>query len=189
MMLTSLDAQLRLARSASKIPDLSDKAWQCLATTIYDEIVALDEPVIDQLRNNMCIPPERYREEICAFNQWMDFAHANAANPFIVRAQVMTELYVAFVWLGDSVLKPLAACLSDEQPVFKAVVRFLGEEHLRGLRNAVAHGRWCYRPSFDGLDCWDGKQFTVTQADLNAWQLLSRGAAIAAIWGLTDGHT
>jgi hypothetical protein len=190
-MLTVLDAQISEARHASEIPDLAEHMWGRIATTVRTEISALDEPTINQLRNTLRIPPERYREELEAFQAWMAIAHSNADNPVIVRAQVMTELYVAFVWLRDSVIQPVDDALASETSIFSIVHRFLSSGRRRRLRNAIAHGRWCYQPDFDGLDCWDGKppeHFAVSSADLHAWQTLSRGTAIATILALTEDH-
>jgi len=190
--LAHLDNQLLTARAATEAPELSDRVWRCLATTIHEEIASLDETVANQLRLSVLIPPERYVEELTAFQAWMDMAHANADNPVIVRAQVMTELYVAFVWLRDSLMKPTAAVVSD-QTAFATVEQFLSSGRRRTLRNAIAHGRWCYLPDFSGLECWaeptrgqPHERFEITRADLGAWQLLSRGAAIAALLALTD---
>src|SRR5680860_715983 len=151
--LTHLDNQLLAARASTEAPDLPDRVWDCLATTINDEIAGLDETSANQLRLSLLIPPERYLEELTAFQTWMDIARANADNPVIVRAQVMTQLYVAFVWLRDSVMKPAAAAVSD-QTAFATIERFLSSGHRRMLRNAIAiaHGRWCYLPDFKGLE-------------------------------------
>lgn len=140
----------------------------------------------------MLIPPERYAEELTAFQAWMDVAHASHTNPVIVRAQVMTELYVAFVWLRDSLMKPTTAVLSKET-AFAIVEKFLSSGRRRTLRNAIAHGRWCYLPDFSGLECWAEpsrgqplQRFEISQSDLGAWQMLSRGTAIATLLALTE---
>ncbi len=192
MSLTHLDNQLLAARSATEAPVLPDRVWDCLATTIHDEIVGLDEAVTNQLRLSVLIPPERYVEELTAFQAWMDIAHTNADNPVIVRAQVMTEIYVAFVWLRDSLMKPTAAAVSD-QTTFATIEQFLSSGRRRTLRNAIAHGRWCYLPDFGGLEYWaeptrgqPHQRFEITHTELDAWQLLSRGTAIAVLLALTD---
>jgi hypothetical protein len=120
----------------------------------------------------------------------MDIAHRNHNNPAVVRAQIMTELYVAFVWLRDSIFKPLAQRMPKDT-VFVAIEYFLSSGRLRPLRNAVAHGRWCYLADFSGLEYWaepsrgqPHERFEVTNEDLNAWQLLSRGTAIAILLAL-----
>lgn len=192
MSLAHLDTQLVEARRATETPELSDHVWQCLATTIREEIASLDETVTSRLRLSVLIPPERYVEELTAFQAWMDIAHANAGNPVIVRAQVMTELYVAFVWLRDSLMKPTATAVSD-QSAFATVERFLSSGRRRTLRNAIAHGHWCYLPDFSGLEFWaeptrgqPHERFEISHTDLGAWQLLSRGAAIAVLLALID---
>lgn len=192
MNLAHLDSQLVTARRATEAPELPDRVWGCLATTIHEEIAGLEETVTNQLQLSVLIPPDRYVEEITAFQAWMDIAYANAGNPAIVRAQVMTELYVAFVWLRDSLMKPIAAAASD-QSAFAVVERFISSGLRRTLRNAVAHGRWCYLPDFSGLECWaeptqgqPHERFEISQTDLDAWQLLSPGAAIAALLALTS---
>jgi hypothetical protein len=141
---------------------------------------------------SLLIPPERYVEEMTAFQAWMDVAHANSANPVIVRAQVMTELYVAFVWLRDSLMKPTSAALPSDS-AFTVVARLLSGGQRRILRNAVAHGRWCYRPDFAGLEYWPEssraeplRRFEVDAATLGAWQMLSRGTSIAVLLALTE---
>lgn len=191
---TQLDRQLLSARTAARAPELPDHVWRCLATTIYAEIKELDETVANHLRLSVLIPPERYVEELSAFQAWMDVAHAKADNPVIVRAQVMTELYVAFVWLRDSLMRPVAAAVSADS-TFAAVERFLSSGDRRTLRNAIAHGRWCYLADFSGLEYWaeptrgrPHERFEVCQADLAAWQLLSRGTAIAVLLALTEDH-
>lgn len=193
-MLANLDRQLHTVRDAQDAPDLADAAWERLATAVYREVVNLGDEATNQLRIAMFIPPERYVEELLAFQTWMDIARANAADPAIVRAQVMTELYVAFVWLRDSLMNPIAERLGDDT-TFGVLSRFLNGGRRRLLRNAVAHGRWCYLPDFSGLECWaepsrgqKHERFEIHQVDIDAWQLLSRGTAIAALLALTEGE-
>ncbi len=192
MTLARLDRQLLEVRLGTESPNLSEQAWAHLATTIHGEVGALDEATTNRLRASLLIPPERYVEELTAFQAWMDLAHANASNAVLVRAQVMTELYVAFVWLRDSVMRTTAEVIPANS-VFATVERFLSSDRRRLLRNAVAHGRWCYLAGFDGLEFWSEpapgqphQRFEISQVDLGAWQLLSRGAAIAVLLALTE---
>jgi hypothetical protein len=192
MSFAHLDQQLSAVRTAEDVPPLAHDVWGSLATTVHNEVTALSEEVHNKIRVSLLIPPERYAEELTAFQAWMDIARANAANPAIVRAQVMTELYVAFVWLRDSLMTPVAAHASEDS-VVRIVHRFLSTDRRRLLRNAIAHGRWCYLPGFRGLECWAepsrGKQherFEILQGELDSWQLLARGTAIAALLALTE---
>ncbi len=111
-MFAGLDRQLQKAHLATESPKLSDATWRQLATTIHGEVSSLDDMTTNRLRQSIVIPPERYVEELTAFQAWMDFARSNSGNPPIVRAQVMTELYVAFLWLHDSLILPVANVLS-----------------------------------------------------------------------------
>ena len=190
MGLDHLDSQLGAVRLASETPILAPIVWSQIASTVEAEILRLDERSINRLRASMPIPPERYIEELGSFQAWMDLAATSADDPIVVRAQVMTELYVAFVWLRDSVFRPVAAALGSDS-TFATIESFLATGSRRRLRNAVAHGRWCYTPDFDGLDCWDGtppEHFRIDDVDLHAWQVLSRGTAIAVLLGLTAGE-
>jgi len=194
MGLEYLDAQLEEARHASDVPRLSSDIWPRIASQIYDEVRALDEMSVNRLRVAVVIPPERYREELWAFQQWVEHARCHAHNPAVVRAQVMTELYVAFVWLRDSLLKPTKEVMPAGS-TFEAIETFLRGGNRRLLRNAVAHGRWTYLPDFSGIEYWAepmrGRplaRYMVRQEELGAWQLLSRGPAIAVLLALTDEH-
>lgn len=143
----------------------------------------------------MLIPPERYVEEMTAFQAWTDFAEVLGRDPVVVRARVMTQLYVSFVWLRDALMTPVASAVSASGPV-AAIESFLKSGRRRLLRNAIAHGRWCYLPEFDGLEIWAepsrGKphqRHLITASELGQWQVLSRGFAIAVLLALTGAET
>jgi hypothetical protein len=107
----------------------------------------------------------------------------------IVRAQIMTQLYGAFLWLRDSLMTPVGSALPGTTTA--AIVQFLCTDDRRRLRNSVAHGRWRYLPDFSGLECWDGRPptvFTITSADLGAWQLVSRASTTAVLLALTSDY-
>jgi hypothetical protein len=86
-------------------------------------------------------------------------------------------------------MRPIATALPEEA-AFRSVEIFLRTGRRRTLRNAIAHGRWCYLADFSGLECWDGREypgerFEVSGPDFRAWQMLSRGTTIAALTALT----
>ncbi|MEX2253834.1 MAG: hypothetical protein WEC34_00195 [Acidimicrobiia bacterium] len=193
MDLAHLDTQLVALRAVCDELQLSELAWAAVATTVHAEVAALDEVALNRLRLEVLIPPERYLSEMGAFQSWMDFAHNNADNPVVVRAQVMTELYVAFVWLRDALMLPLAKEVPSDS-VFATAAGFLSSGTRRLLRNAIAHGRWCYLDDFSGLECWAEPspgaahaRFVVSQDELGGWQMLSRGTSIAALLALASG--
>lgn len=135
--------------------NLGNDVSERLASTIYAEVFELGELVHNRLRRAMAVSPEDYLDEMGAFQRWTDIAHGLGSDPVIVRAHVMTQLYVAFVWLRDSLLDPLAAVLAHDAATSHTIA-FLRTGERRRLRNAVAHGRWRYMDDFSGLDCWDG---------------------------------
>ncbi len=188
MDLPALDRQLREARGASEDPAIAEAAWECLATSIAREVLALDEHESNELQLQMPVPPERYRVELEAFQAWLSLAELAVDNPVIVRARVMTELYVSFVWLRDSLIGPVAKQTGNG--IISQISDFLNGNTVRRLRNSIAHGRWTYNEDFSGLDCWDGNplnHFSVSQADYGKWQLLSRGTAVSIVLALTEG--
>lgn len=192
MDLEFLDQQLLEGRRASEVPNLPDAAWNRIATTIAGEVEGLATDAVALLLHSLPVAPERYREELVAFQAWMNLAHDHRDNPVVVRAQVMTQLYVSFVWLRDSVMRPVAAALPPDS-VFVTVEDFLRTGQRRLLRNAIAHGRWCYLPDFSGLEYWAEptrgvapSRYEVSGEDLETWQLLSRGTAIAALLALEE---
>ena len=192
MDLPHLDAQLAQMQpsTVSSMTGLSTRVCSSLASTIATEVATVPEVVSHRIRTTIPIAPETYRVELAAFQKWNDFAllDLNRGDPILVRAHVMTSLYVSFVWLRDSILGPVCEEL-PEGSALRAVRDFLGSGKPRRLRNAIAHGRWTYLPNFDGLECWDGRpltRFTVQEGELNDWQLLSRGTMIAVLLAMTD---
>lgn len=170
--------------------DVPINARSQLGSSVYAEVAALGEVEHNRLRRMMAVSPEAYLDEMGAFQRWSDIAHDLRADPVIVRAHVMTQLYVAFVWLRDSLLGPAADAVPSHS-VTRCVIEFFRTGERRRLRNAVAHGRWRYMADFAGLDCWDGTpptHFEVSAEQLDAWQAISRGATIAVLLALVgDG--
>lgn len=186
--LRQLDEQILEVRAQLQDLSLSEERWTLVASSIHDEVGGLGAVVVNRLRNELVISPEDYLDELMAFQAWMDIAHANSENPVIVRAQVMTQLYVAFVWLRDSLMEPLSAVVTPDGAAGR-VIDFLRTDDRRRLRNAVAHGRWRYLQDFNGLECWDGQppaRFDIQAEQLGAWQLLSRASQIAVLLAIAD---
>lgn len=189
--LRHIDRQVEAVRTARDAPTLGEAAWSRVATDIHGSVVSLDSSAKDDLREALMVSPDRYVEELLAFQGWIEIARQNRDNPSVVRAQVMTELYVSFVWLKDSVMKPASEVLLGG--TFDAVETFLRTGQRRLLRNAIAHGRWCYLPDFSGLEYWaepsrhqPHERFEIDQRELGLWRVLSQGTAIAVLLGLTE---
>ena len=74
-----------------------------LASTIGNEVAALSEDTKQRVKEASQIPLKTRIEELVAFQGWMDLVHAaSEPHPVIVRAQVVYQNYICFVYLGES---------------------------------------------------------------------------------------
>jgi hypothetical protein len=147
-----------------------------LASTIAREVASLPHDAKVKA-NNTLVPLSARLEELRAFQGWMDFVSGSKPHPAVVRAQVITELYVCFVYLGEACFKVLRK-ESPSGTATRRCCRFLTENPVRALRNAVSHPNWQYLPDFSGLQYWARKGddsaepltgFVVLQEDLAFW--------------------
>src|SRR5262245_47859184 len=82
-----------------------------LGSTIESEIQLLPLEKKLTLINLSNVTPQNRFDELVAFQGWMDFAHRIHGNPCVTRAQVITQNYICFVYLGDALFKTLKAVL------------------------------------------------------------------------------
>ncbi len=162
-----------------------------VATTIAAEIRFLDSSSRTSVLDASPVPLAARIDELVAFQAWMDLA-SGAPDPAVVRAQVIVQNYVCFVYLGEACFRALRKA-SKAGSVTRRCCEFLTNNPVRAFRNAVAHSNWTYVPDFSGLVFWARKgddkseamsQFEVTQAELAFWQALSRTVAYAAYTSL-----
>jgi hypothetical protein len=178
----------RLRYDLKIVPPESD----ALASSISREVQTLSVEAKDRVRAASLVPLEARLEELVAFQKWMDLIHGSRPQPAVVRAQVIRELYLCFVYLGESCF----GVLRKEVPAGSATrkcCKFLTENPIRALRNAVAHSNWNYLPDFSGLEFWAKKgndpneqpsKFVVLQEELSFWQALARCTAYAGYLSL-----
>lgn len=161
-----------------------------LATTIAEEVSALTEDAKQRARDASQIPLRTRIEELTGFQAFMD--HVEGTVPAVVRAQVVYQNYICFVYLGESCFGVLKKELPPTSTARKCV-RFLTDNPMRAFRNAIAHSNWRYLPDFSGLEYWARKgsnpaeplsRFEVSQRDLGFWQALARSTAYAAFLSL-----
>jgi hypothetical protein len=119
----------------------------------------------------------------------MDFA-GSVKNPFVTRAQVVTQNYMCFVYLSESLFLALRK-LAPEGSQSKKCAKFLTDDPIRSLRNAIAHANWKYNEDYSGLIYYARKgdsitldQFAVNQSKLDFWQALARCTAYAIFQNL-----
>jgi hypothetical protein len=160
-----------------------------LATTIAKEVAALSDDAKLRIREASQIPLQIRIEELEAFQGWMDRVHTTSEpSPVAVRAQVVYQNYICFVYLGESCFNVLKRELPPGSTA-KKCCRFLTDNPVRAFRNAVAHANWRYLPDFSGLEYWARKgaeptepmvRFEVLQHDLSFWQALARCTAYSS---------
>jgi len=156
-----------------------------LATTIASEVDKLPKGALDDVGAGSAVPFKHRVDELKAFQAFMDFVHsATSPGPAIVRAQVILQNYICFVYLGEWFITP-RALLPAESTAAKCCV-LLTNDPVRAFRNAIAHGNWKYNDDFSGLTFWARERsdspgpmtrWEVSQLDLGFWQTLARCVA------------
>ncbi len=168
-----------------------------LASSIANEIRAFPEDALHSLLSGDTVQPIDRLDELVGFQSFMDLAHDNPGHPGLTRAQVITQNYISFVYLGDACFKTLRKC-APSGSVTKRCCKFLTDNPVRAFRNAVAHANWKYNPDFSGLIFWSRKgsdtsepftRFEVSQSDLGFWQALARCVAYVAYSEAIDKGT
>jgi hypothetical protein len=184
-----LDIQMR-AWSKRLISDLAinEEESQKLATTIASEVRWLPMEAKDKIINASPVDIKYRYEELLAFQGFMDIVHKSEKHPSIVRAQVIVQNYICFVYLNENCFNVLRKHVSNGSAC-KKCCNFLVNNPVRAFRNAIAHSNWCYKSDFSGIRYWARKgsnpdeplnEFEVGQDELSFWQAVARCTAYAA---------
>lgn len=178
----------RLTSEVKLTPAMAAK----LATTIAADVRFLSPEQKTEIRNASPVPLTDRLAELQSFQGWMEQAHTVSNNPFVARAQVLSQNYICFVYLPESCFRVLSkACPSGSAA--KKCAQFLSNNPVRAFRNSIAHANWTYRSDFGALIYWARKgsdiedpleRFEVKQNDLAFWQALSRCVAYVAFSNL-----
>ncbi len=160
------------------------------ATTLVRELQALPNhsriPVAEQL--NQPVPIRDRLLELSAFEQVMSNTPSISMIPALVRAQVITQNYICFVYLRDSLFLVLRPITPDGSTLSRAIDK-LTCQRVRALRNAIAHGNWRYNTDHTAIEYWSETRFksgiftqhSVDQRSLGFWQGLARCTAHCAL--------
>ena len=184
-----LDRQMR-AWSKRLITELKIKEEdaQKLATTISSDVRWLSKEAKSAIINLSPVKIKHRYDELLAFQNWMDIAYKLEKHPAVVRAQVIVQNYICFVYLNESCFNILRKHVSSGSAC-KKCCNFLLNNRVRAFRNAIAHSNWCYKDDFSGIRYWARKgadpdepltEFEVNQDDLSFWQAVARCTAYAA---------
>ncbi len=156
-----------------------------LASVVAEEVLALADDTKLEIEKASPIGIKDRWDELVAFQYWMDSVNASEKHPAVIRAQVIVQNYVCFVYLGESVFKTLRQKAASGSTLKKCCT-FLTDNPVRAFRNAVAHANWKYDDDFSGIDFWAKKgsdasepmvKWEVKQHELTFWQTLSRCVA------------
>ncbi len=165
---------------------------QKLATNIASEVRFLPKDAKDSIAAASPVPLADRLQELQAFQGWMDTAHRLPKSPFIVRAQVITQNYICFVYLPEACFRILSK-VAPIGSVTRRCSQYLSDNPVRAFRNSIAHANWTYRDDFGAVVYWARKgsdptepmhRFEVEQEELSYWQELSRCVAYAAFSNL-----
>ena len=165
-----------------------------LATTIAQECAALSPKVLAEVQRQDVIGIGARLDELLGFQAFMDLASSIPPNPAVTRAQVITQNYICFVYLGDSCFKVLQRHTPLGSTIRKCC-RFLTDNPIRAFRNSLAHANWSYNSDCTGLLYWARKgsepneplsEFAVSQLELGFWQALARCVAYVTFTHAVD---
>lgn len=190
---TRLDEQM-VAWSARLVSEvkISESDSLKLGTKIASDVRFLPPAAKAEIAAASPISVRERLHELHAFQGWMDTVANSKVSPFIIRAQVITQNYICFVYLPESCFRVLAKSLPSGS-VAKQCAKFLNNDRVRAFRNAIAHANWTYRSDYSGITYWARKgadpdvplsKFEVLQQELAFWQALSRCVAYAAFSNL-----
>jgi hypothetical protein len=153
----TLDAQLaqwsdRLVHDLKIAEDQSRK----LATNISSEVRFLQKTDRDEVAAASPIPVTDRLQELHAFQGWMDAIRHSSQSPYVVRAQVLTQNYICFLYLPESCFRILSK-VTPAGSVTRKCAQFLTNNPIRAFRNAIAHANWTYREDFGAIIYWARK--------------------------------
>jgi len=159
-----------------------------LATIIASEVRWLPVEAKSEIKEATPVGIKHRYDELIAFQSWMDIVNNAASHPAVIRAQVITQNYICFVYLSESCFNVLRKHLPSGSSS-KKCCNYLINNPIRAFRNAIAHSNWCYKDDFSGIRYWARKgserdeplvEFEVSLKDLGFWQALARCTAYAA---------
>ena len=161
------------------------------ATTIYGEVQHESQETGDAIRAAVTMPTKDLHDQLIAYEEWNRFALERKDSPHIVRAHVITQLYVSLILVRETLL--LAVAKHMKTSAAEEIATYLTTGQRKALRNAVAHGRWTYLDDFSGIEFWTGPlanpgrtRHVMHTKELDLVQRLCRGTAIAILLALVE---
>jgi hypothetical protein len=153
-----------------------------LASAIATELTEAPDDTIRRLADASPVPVQARLDELVAFQAFSELIN-EVRHPAVIRARVIAQCYICFVYLKDRWFVSLAEAFPRTAAV-ALVARYLTSGRVRSFRNAFAHGNWRYAEDFSGIEFWDRGSTApdkVSQDDMDFWQTLSRCVAYVSI--------
>jgi hypothetical protein len=182
----------RLVHEVGLTPDEASK----VATLVAADIRFLSSEAKAAIKAASPVSISARIDELIVFQAWMDLQRSLPKHPIIVRAQVLVQNYVCFVYLKDACFEVISKQAAPKS-VAARCARHLSRGAVRDFRNAFSHANWQYNSTYTGLECWvrrnarnrteSLKHFVVSQDDLTFWQALSRAVGYATYLQLHGG--
>ena len=92
---------------------IKEEETQKLASTISSEIRWLSKEAKSEIKASSPIDIKNRHEELLAFQNWMDIVHTSENHPAVIRAQVIVQNYICFVYLNESCFNVLRKHVSS----------------------------------------------------------------------------
>jgi superfamily II helicase len=159
-----------------------------VATLVATDISFLSAKLKSQIKTVSPVSIAARLDELIVFQAWMDMARSFPKHPINLRAQLLVQNYVCFVYLKDACFEVISKHAARKS-VAARCASHLSRGAVRDFRNAFSHANWQYNSTYTGLECWVRKNprsrsgslrhFVVSQNDLTFWQALSRAVGYA----------
>lgn len=192
---SNLDNQMKAYHNElTSLVKVCTLAADCLATSISKEVGRLENQKRQAIRDATPVKLSARLDELRAFQNFMESVHISRLDqsPQFVRAQILTQNYICFVYLSDSCFNELRKG-SEAGTTLRKCAQYLTDNPIRAFRNAIAHSNWTYTKDHSALVYWARKgagrdepliEHTVSNETLAFWQALSRCTAYAAFSNL-----
>ena len=188
----ALDSQMRQYRDRllSEVRLSQESHLKKLASTLSWEVRCLDAADKRRIAEASPVLLKSRREEFEAFQHFCDQINGwDIPNPAFVRARVIYQNYLCFVYASESLFRALNE-IAKNGSATKKCSKYLLRGRLHYFRNAIAHSNWQYKSDFSGIEYWSRKsnepdaalhEFEVEQGELGFWQALSRSVAYTTL--------
>ena len=166
-----------------------------IATLIAGETRFLPPEIKSAISDASPVSILNRRVELEAFQRWSELA-AETRDPAVVRAHVLTQNYICFVYLPESCFSILYKNMPSGS-LTRRCSNYLTSSRVRSFRNAIAHANWSYRDDFEAIEFWARKgsvlseslsKFEVDNDELQFWQALSKCVAYTVISNLASNE-